>query len=67
MADFGYDVSDYMGVDPLFGSLAELDGLLEEAHAHGLKILLDLVPNHTSERHPWFEDSRSSRQSARRD
>jgi alpha-glucosidase len=67
MADFGYDISDYTGIDPIFGSLAEFDALLAEAHAHGLKVLLDLVPNHTSDRHPWFEESRASRQSARRD
>ena len=67
MADFGYDISDYTGIDPLFGTLAEFDALLAEAHAAGLKVLLDLVPNHTSDRHPWFEESRVSRQSARRD
>ena len=67
MADFGYDISDYTGIDPLFGTLAEFDALLAEAHAAGLKVLLDLVPNHTSDRHPWFEESRASRQSVRRD
>ena len=67
MADFGYDISDYTGIDPLFGSLEEFDALLAAAHAHGLKVLLDLVPNHTSDQHPWFQESRSSRQSARRD
>jgi alpha-glucosidase len=67
MADFGYDVSDYTGIDPLFGSLEEFDALLAAARQHGLKILLDLVPNHTSEQHPWFQESRSSRHSARRD
>ena len=67
MADFGYDISDYTGIDPLFGTLAEFDTLLADAHAAGLKVLLDLVPNHTSDRHPWFEESRASRQSARRD
>ena len=67
MADFGYDVADYTDVDPLFGTLGELDDLLKEAHALGLKVLLDLVPNHTSDRHPWFEESRASRTSARRD
>jgi alpha-glucosidase len=67
MADFGYDISDYTGIDPLFGTLAEFDALLAEAHAAGLKVLLDLVPNHTSDRHPWFAESRASRQSARRD
>ena len=67
MADFGYDISDYTGIDPLFGSLAEFDALLSAAHSSGLKLLLDLVPNHTSDQHPWFQESRSSRQSARRD
>jgi alpha-glucosidase len=66
MADFGYDVSDYCDVDPLFGSLDELDRLVAEAHARGLRLLLDWVPNHTSDRHPWFLESRSSRASAKR-
>ena len=52
MADFGYDVSDYCDVDPLFGSLADLDRLVSDAHARGLRVLLDWVPNHTSDRHP---------------
>jgi Glycosidases len=67
MADFGYDISDYTGIDPLFGSLDEFDALLSAAHTSGLKILLDLVPNHTSDQHPWFQESRTSRRSARRD
>ena len=67
MADFGYDISDYTGIHPMFGTLEEFDALVAAAHAQGLKVLLDLVPNHTSDQHPWFEDSRSSRQSGRRD
>jgi len=67
MADFGYDVSDYCDVHPLFGSLAELDALVADAHARGLRVILDLVPNHTSDQHPWFVESRASRTSAKRD
>lgn len=67
MADFGYDISDYTDIDPLFGTLADLDALIEAAHTRGLKILLDLVPNHTSDRHPWFVESRSSRDNPKRD
>jgi alpha-glucosidase len=67
MADFGYDVSDYENIDPVFGSLAEFDALIAAAHGKGLRVILDFVPNHSSDRHPWFIESRSNRASARRD
>jgi alpha-glucosidase len=67
MADFGYDVSDYTDIDPIFGTLEDFDSLLADVHRRGMKLLLDYVPNHTSERHPWFIESRASRDSAKRD
>ena len=67
MADFGYDISNYTDIDPFFGTLDDFDALLAGAHDRGLKVLLDYVPNHTSDQHPWFLDSRSSRDSAKRD
>jgi alpha-glucosidase len=66
MADFGYDVADHTDVDPLFGTLADADALIERAHELGLRVLLDFVPNHTSDRHPWFEESRARRDSDKR-
>ncbi|HMR62523.1 MAG TPA: alpha-amylase family glycosyl hydrolase [Anaerolineae bacterium] len=67
MHDFGYDVADYTAIHPMFGSMADFDRLLAEAHQRGLKLLLDLVPNHTSDEHPWFIESRSSRDNPKRD
>ncbi len=67
MADFGYDVSDYTGIHPIFGDMADFERLREEVHRRGLKLILDLVPNHTSEEHPWFLESRASRTSRKRD
>lgn len=67
MADFGYDVSNYRDVADIFGDLADFDLLLAEAHQCGLKVLLDFVPNHSSDQHPWFLESRSARNNPRRD
>ena len=65
--DFGYDVADYRAIDPSFGTLDDLDRLIEEGGRRGLRVLMDLVPNHTSSEHPWFTASRSSRDDPRRD
>lgn len=67
MVDGGYDVSDYTDIHPALGSLETLDRLLESAHRRGLRVLLDFVPNHTSDQHPWFQESRRSRDNPRRD
>jgi alpha-glucosidase len=65
--DFGYDISDYENIDPMYGSLQDFDRLLAEANKRGIRILLDFVANHTSDHHKWFQDSKSSRTSAYRD
>jgi alpha-glucosidase len=67
MADFGYDVADYSDIHPLFGNLEDFDRMLEAAHGRGLRLILDFVPNHSSDQHPWFLESRSSRDNPRRD
>ncbi|MCW2532562.1 MAG: malL, partial [Blastococcus sp.] len=66
-ADNGYDISDYQDIDPLFGTLAQLDELIAELHRRGMRLVMDLVVNHTSDEHPWFLESRASRTSAKRD
>jgi alpha-glucosidase len=67
MADFGYDISNFTDVDPTFGTLAEFDRLLVRMNKRGLKLILDYVPNHTSDAHPWFKESRSDRNNPKRD
>src|SRR3954470_18824445 len=67
MADFGYDVSDYCDVDPLFGDLDSFDQLLTDIHGRGMRLVVDWVPNHSSSEHPWFQAARSSREDPKRD
>ena len=67
MADFGYDISNYTAIHPLFGTLEDLDSLLHQAHQRNLKLILDFVPNHTSDEHPWFQQARESRTNEKRD
>ncbi len=67
MRDFGYDVSDYLAINPLFGDMATFEELLSQCHRRGIKLILDMVLNHTSDQHPWFQASRSSRHDPKRD
>lgn len=66
-ADAGYDISDYRAIDPLFGTLADIDELIADLHARGMRLVMDLVVNHTSDEHPWFVESRSSRENPKRE
>lgn len=66
MADFGYDITDYTGIHPLFGTMDDFDDLLNEIHSRDMKLILDFVPNHTSDQHPWFIESKSSRDNPKR-
>lgn len=67
MHDFGYDVADYVDINPMFGTMADFDALLADIHSRGMKLILDLVPNHTSDEHEWFKESRSNRDNPKRD
>ncbi len=67
MADFGYDVADYGDINSLFGTMADFDRLIADVHARGMRLVLDFVPNHSSDQHPWFVTSRASRNNSKRD
>ncbi len=67
MVDFGYDVSDYVDIDPIFGTLSDFDELLQESHRRGIKVVIDQVYNHTSDKHPWFMESKRSRDNSKAD
>ncbi len=67
MADFGYDVTDHCDIDPMFGTLSDMDDLIEDAHKNSIKVIMDFVPNHTSDEHPWFIESAGSRDNPKRD
>ncbi|HJT12335.1 MAG TPA: alpha-amylase family glycosyl hydrolase [Dongiaceae bacterium] len=67
MKDFGYDIADFVNIDSIFGTLGDFDALVHDMHRHGLKLILDFVPNHTSDRHPWFQEALRDRRSPRRD
>jgi alpha-glucosidase len=67
MHDFGYDVADYRDIHPIFGTMSDFEALLADIHDRGMKLIIDLVPNHTSDEHPWFIESRSSRDNPKRD
>ncbi len=67
LVDFGYDISDYTAIDPLYGTLADFDRLISEAKKRNIRVIMDYVANHTSDQHPWFKESRASRTNPKRD
>lgn len=67
MHDMGYDVADYENVLPAYGTVADIEKLIDECHKHGMRLILDLVVNHTSDQHKWFQESRSSKDNPKRD